>query len=140
MTAENLVLFRRVDRLPDSERRRILDRGDSRGTPYVVTDRLAGYADFKEWVTTNAVATPNPTFDEQFLQLFEAAPEAPLTLTPEGARELKKSEAAPPEAASRKRRRILPVAAKSLAGLVLGVLMALLVLAIVVAYFAFRPI
>jgi hypothetical protein len=141
LTAENLVLFRRIDRLPDTERRRVLDRGDSRGTPYVVTDRLAGYTDFREWVTANAVAVPNPSIDEQFLQLFEPlpGPPAPLTLT----RGLEKPEQPledEVENATRKPQNILPVAAKSLAGLVLGVLTALLVLAMVVAYFAFRPI
>jgi len=133
LTSENRVLFRRIDRLPDSERRRVLDRGESRGTPYVVTDRLAGYADFREWVTMNAADAPHPTLDEQFLQLFEppAGPAPPLTLT-EGLEAIEN----PPKTPLR----VLPLAAKSLAGLVLGVLTALLVLAMVVAYFAFRPI
>jgi hypothetical protein len=140
LTAENLVLFRRIDRLPDSERRRVLDRGESRGTPYVVTDRLAGYADFREWVTTNAAAAPNPSLDEQFLQLFEppVGPPAPITLMPPP--EISVGSPRTPTDPPRKRLRILPVAAKSLAGLVLGILTALLVLAMVVAYFAFRPI
>lgn len=144
MTAENMVLFRRIDRLPDSERRRVLDRGKSRGTPYVVTDRLAGYTDFRDWVTANAAVPANPTLDEQFLQLFEPPSRTPAPIT------LLQNLERPPEApapsqdsvemAPSERQRILPVAAKSLAGLVLGVLTALLVLALVVAYFAFRPI
>ena len=134
LTAENLVLFRRIDRLPDSERRRVLDRGESRGTPYVVTDRLAGYADFREWVTANAAPALNPTLDEQFLQLFESSLNhaAPITFP----QDLQPPGLEPPKEPVR----LLPVAAKSLAGLVLGVLTALLFLALVVAYFAFRPI
>jgi len=136
LTAENLVLFRRIDRLPDGERRRILDRGSSRGLPYVVTDRLAGYADFREWLTTHAAPSANPTLDEQFLQLFESPAGNPAPIT-----QLRDAVSPEPSADARTQPvRLLPVAAKSLAGLVLGVLTALLVLAVVMAYFAFRPI
>lgn len=77
-TAELLALIRQ---LPDTERRRVIDRGESRGFPYVVTDRLAGYADFRDWVTANSRPTPSApspalTIDEQFFQLFDS-PRAP---------------------------------------------------------------
>jgi len=75
---ENAELLGLVPKLPESERRRVLDRGESRGFPYIVTDRLAGYLDFREWVTVNSrpSSVPNPgrppTIDEQFFQLFDA--------------------------------------------------------------------
>jgi hypothetical protein len=54
----------------------VLDRGESQGFPYIVTDRLAGYVDFREWVTVNSKPSPSrtPTIDEQFFQLFDSAP------------------------------------------------------------------
>jgi len=74
---ESAELLGLVPQLPESERRRVLDRGESRGFPYIVTDRLAGYVDFREWVTVNSrpSSAPNPgrppTVDEQFFQLFD---------------------------------------------------------------------
>ena len=50
------ALLKAIDRLPDSERARIIDRGKHEGTPYVVTDRLAEYAGLSEWV--QAVVKP----------------------------------------------------------------------------------
>jgi hypothetical protein len=128
LTAENVVLLKRVDRLSDSERRRVLERGNSRGLPYVVTDRLAGYADFREWLTANASSAANPSLDEQFLQLFESA-------TPIVAPILRK----PSQEQVDNPKRILPIAAKSLAGLVLGILTALVFLAVAVAFFFLKP-
>ncbi len=88
-TPETAPLLSMIDRLPDAERRRVLDRGESRGLPYIVTDRLAGYADFREWVTANArgappIAVRPPTIDEQFYALFDAAP-APAAAPPRAA-------------------------------------------------------
>ena len=74
-TGENAELLALIPQLPDAERRRVLDRGESRGFPYIVTDRLAGYADFREWVTANSRAqTParSLSVDEQFFQLFDS--------------------------------------------------------------------
>jgi hypothetical protein len=79
---ENAELLDLVPRLPESERRRVLDRGETQGLPYIVTDRLAGYVDFREWVivNSNASATTSsgrtPSIDEQFFQLFDSAPPA----------------------------------------------------------------
>jgi hypothetical protein len=84
---ENAELLGLVPKLPESERRRVLDRGESRGFPYIVTDRLAGYLDFREWVTVNSrpSSVPNPgrppTIDEQFFQLFDA-PSLPAPASP----------------------------------------------------------
>jgi hypothetical protein len=80
---ENAELLGLLPQLPESERRRVLDRGESQGFPYIVTDRLAGYLDFREWVTVNSrpSAAPNggrpPSIDDQFFQLFDtpAVPE-----------------------------------------------------------------
>lgn len=92
-TPENAELLALIPQLPDSERRRVIDRGETRGFPYVVTDRLAGYADFREWLTVNSRAQPpgRPlTVDEQFFQLFDspaAAAAAAAAAAPAPARE-----------------------------------------------------
>lgn len=44
------ALLEAIDRLPESEKSRILDRGEHEGKPYLVTDRLAPYAGLTEWV------------------------------------------------------------------------------------------
>lgn len=81
-TPDTDTLLGMLHRLPEAERRRVLDRGESRGLPYIVTDRLAGYADFREWLTSNAASVPAPsrrlTVDEQFFALFDSpAPQMP---------------------------------------------------------------
>lgn len=76
-TSETASLLGMLARLPEDERRRVIDRGESRGLPYIVTDRLAGYADVREWITANATRAPAsaafrpPSVDEQFLALFD---------------------------------------------------------------------
>lgn len=98
-TAENAALLGLIGQLPETERRRVIDRGESHGIPYLVTDRLAGYADVREWITTNAAAAPIPhvtrpaTVDEQFFALFDSATAAP---TPSAVPPVAKVEPAPP--------------------------------------------
>jgi hypothetical protein len=83
-TPDTDTLLGMLHRLPEAERRRVLDRGESQGLPYVVTDRLAGYADFREWLTTNAASAPAParrlTVDEQFFALFDSPASIPASL------------------------------------------------------------
>lgn len=91
-TAESAALLGLIGHLPEAERRRVIDRGESQGIPYLVTDRLAGYADVREWITRNAAAAPIPqatrpaTVDEQFFALFDApaarAPASPPAAAP----------------------------------------------------------
>jgi hypothetical protein len=64
-------LLTRFALLPEAERRRVIDRGIFDGRPYVVTDRLAGFASFREWLELKSAPSP----DEQFAQLFEGEPE-----------------------------------------------------------------
>ena len=53
------ALLKAIDKLPDEQRQRIIERGKHEHTPYVVTDRLSGYAGLSEWV--QAVAhSPKP--------------------------------------------------------------------------------
>jgi hypothetical protein len=79
---ENARLLELIGQLPESERRRVLDRGESQGFPYIVTDRLAGYVDFREWVTTNSklsaasASSRTPSIDQQFFNLFDSAPQS----------------------------------------------------------------
>lgn len=163
---ESAELLSLIPQLPESERRRVLDRGESQGLPYIVTDRLAGYVDFREWVTANSrpSATPSParepTVDEQFFELFDSAP--PAFSSPAVSAAAAPAPAltmAAPQPVSRPfvrdepsllsasieieavqpRRRFLPTAAKSLLWLVLGILTALAFLAGIAAFFAFRP-
>jgi hypothetical protein len=44
------ALLEAIDRLPDSEKSRILGRGEHDGKPYLVTDRLAPHAGLTEWL------------------------------------------------------------------------------------------
>jgi len=66
---ETLALLSRLNRLPDAERRRVIDRGVSDGRPYVVTDRLAGFASLREWLESKADAR---SLDQQFFELFDS--------------------------------------------------------------------
>jgi len=140
---QNMALLARLERLPEHERRRIIDRGEDDGTPYVVTDRLVDQPGFREWL--NAKAQPldirksfdqagawrvprqpeisaepvRTSVDEEFAELF-----GPVSPEPEPE---------PPPAGA------VPVAAKSLLGLIIGIAAALLFLALIIAVFAFRP-
>jgi hypothetical protein len=89
---ETSQLLASLDRLREPERRRIVERGERGGTPYVVTDGLAGHPGFREWlaVSSHAVSrndarpldsagawkvivpepSPEPSIDEQFFSLF----------------------------------------------------------------------
>jgi hypothetical protein len=80
---EAASLLSGLDRLPERERQRIVDRGERGGAPYVVTGSLAGHAGFREWLAANArggrpldaagawkVIPAQPSVDEQFLSLF----------------------------------------------------------------------
>ena len=167
-TGESAELLGMVPKLPESERRRVLARGESQGLPYIVTDRLAGYVDFREWVTVNSrpssgTVAPRspvrpPTVDEQFFQLFDSAPPAfpsapakgltsTITMTTPTADPVQLEQPIAPSLLSgsieiealQPRRGFLPTAAKSLLWLVLGVLTALAFLAGLAAFFAFRP-
>jgi hypothetical protein len=44
------ALLQAIDKLPDEQRQRIIERGKHEHTPYVVTDRLSDYAGLSEWV------------------------------------------------------------------------------------------
>jgi hypothetical protein len=162
-SGENLALLARLDHLPDTERRRVIERGEYQGKPYVVTDRLAGYPGFREWLT--AMTNPpvkNSLLDEQFLQLFDApaigdgkAP-GPATIRPD-TQELDRQffqlfhpdrdadaetlwlTMRGPAATDRLPTGPVRIAARSLVGIVLGIVAAILVLGLLVAVAAFRP-
>jgi hypothetical protein len=48
------ALLNAIDKLPDEQRQCIIERGKHEHTPYVVTDRLLGYAGLSEWVQAAA--------------------------------------------------------------------------------------
>src|SRR5579863_1753598 len=77
---DHLALLARINHLPDSERRRVIDRGVSQGKPYLVTDRLAGFASLREWLDANSA--PPASVDQQFYALFES-PSPPLPSEPD---------------------------------------------------------
>jgi len=112
-TRDALALLGRLAYLPDAERRRVIDRGAHQGVPFLVTERLTGFASLREWIERNAA----PSLDEQFAQLFED--------------ELVEDQ--PPEP-SKKASPWSPVL-----GLVFGVGAALLFLVLMIAFVAFRP-
>ncbi len=118
-TRDTLALMSKLGYLPEHERRRVIDRGVHEGVPYLVTERLAGFASLREWIDR----TSEPTVDEQFAMLFEEEPA---------------QEPAPVE------QFLEPVTPpkrgwKSVLGLALGVVAALVFLVVLVALFAFRP-
>ena len=115
-TRDTLALLAKVAFLPEPDRRRVLDRGSFQGTPYIVTDRLTGFASLREWLESKG----KPTVDHEFARLFE--PEPP----PESAPELEPDESPDPGQS-----RILALA--------LGVGAAVVFLALLLAFIAFRP-
>jgi hypothetical protein len=160
---ENSALLSRLDHLPDAEWRRVIERGDYQGRNYVVTDRLAGYPGFREWLTlkTNP-ASRNTALDTQFHQLFDPNAEtAALTVSPSasplsrisstkaplaGPAILPGPAVVPPADAENSSGigAALPATpsrklAKSLLGIMLGIVAAIVLLALIVAGIAFRP-
>jgi len=109
---EILTLLSRISSLPEPERRRVIERGVSRGRPYVVTERLAGFASFREWLESK---TPAASLDQRFQDLFE-------------------DEAQEPQSQASHPKKGIPLGAMAW-----GVMVALLFLSLVIAVFAFRP-
>ncbi|PYT16448.1 MAG: hypothetical protein DMG59_10430 [Acidobacteria bacterium] len=99
---ESIALLNKIEQLREEERRRILDRGENHGTPYIVTDKLVDHPGFREWLIAGSktskppdaaepksdqkslnvagawkimkVAPPSSTsLDEQFASLFETS-------------------------------------------------------------------
>jgi hypothetical protein len=142
---QHAALLARLDRLPITERRRIIERGEVDGAPYVVTDRLVDQPGFREWLNAKAlplelrksldqagkwkVPEPAPAqradVDEQFAALFETEGEGSPA-------EAGATTEVPTPPAS------MPVA-KSVLGLIMGIAAALLFLGLLVALYAFRP-
>src|SRR5437879_6834673 len=61
---ESVALLKKLDLLPEEERRHIVDRGEHQGTPYVVTDRLVDQPGLREWLVAKtkkpALEAPPP--------------------------------------------------------------------------------
>ena len=126
-TRDTLGFMSRLAYLPDDERRRIVERGVYQGIPYLVTERLAGYASVREWIDKKSA----PTLDQQFAALFQPEPE-PAAM----------SEEPDPVALPPIRSHVdSPARSKvaSVAGLVLGMGAALIFLVLLIAFIAFRP-
>lgn len=103
-----------LSRLPDAERRRVIDRGVSDGRPYIVTDRLAGFASVREWLDSKAIS---PSLDQQFFQLFDSdVPEPDPEPAPERVH-----------------------TGSALGAMALGIAVAILFLVLVIAILAFHP-
>lgn len=79
------ALLKAIDKLPDDQLQRIVERGKHEGTPYVVTDRLADYPGLSEWVQA-AGHSPNPAkplLETAGAWKLPAAPLKPPPITPE---------------------------------------------------------
>ena len=122
-----LDLLSRVAHLPDAERRRVLDRGISGGRPYVVTDRLAGFASLREWLDQKCP----PSADDQFARLFDDEPSAQPVESRDIAESTSPDPEPAPEPAGESR---IPIVAFAL-----GAAAALLFLALLLAYAVLRP-
>jgi hypothetical protein len=128
-TAQLLTL---MDRMNETQKWRVVARGEHEGAPYVVTQQLIGQPSFRDWLT------PKPSLDDQFLRLFEeetATPTASRTRTNLPVQDLDRQflQLFETEAPASVR-----VAARSALALVLGVLAAIVVLGLAIAIFAFR--
>ncbi len=164
-SAENRALLARLEHLPEIERLRIVAAGDYEGMPYVVTDRLAGYPGFREWLMEKTDPTErNLTLDLQFQQLFDpnaetatlsayepvaervqevemAAPVDEITATPAAQPAVPDALRGPaaiapePKATEPKS----PSAAKSILAVMFGILAAILLLVLIILAYAFRP-
>jgi hypothetical protein len=58
------ALLKAIDSLSAEERQHIIERGKHERTPYIVTDRLTGYAGLSEWVqaVTHSPKSAKPSF------------------------------------------------------------------------------
>src|SRR5271166_3917459 len=59
-TPENLELLAAIDKLPAEHQRRVLDKGDHEGIPYVVTEVLPGTLKLREWLAAAKSEVPSP--------------------------------------------------------------------------------
>ncbi|MEO8051393.1 MAG: hypothetical protein ABI833_13330 [Acidobacteriota bacterium] len=73
------ALLKAIEKLPDEERLRIIERGKHEGTPYVVTDRLVDYAGLSEWLqaVSHAVKPAKAVLETAGAWKFSAAPAKP---------------------------------------------------------------
>ncbi len=129
-TRDTLMFLSRLAYLPDEERRRVIDRGVHDGIPYLVTERLAGYASLREWIDRKSA----PTLDQQFAALFEEEPQPQLYPQETEPQEPEPDEQAPVSMPGPRRRRI-----GSIVAMVLGMGAALIFLVLLIAFIAFRP-
>jgi hypothetical protein len=116
---EALALLSRIHQLPDADRRRVLERGVSHGRPYVITDRLAGFASLREWLESKTVPS---RVDQQLFELFESNVAEP------------KDAAEPKVDTDPVERTGVP-----LVGFLLGIAVAIGFLVLLIAAFVFRP-
>ena len=143
-----LILLAKVAYLPDADRRRILDRGMTQGHPFVVTDRLAGFASLREWLEIKS----SPTLDQQFARLFEPAPrefraamkpDRPMALLVHPGGRRVETDADPmailPAPLPRTRRDGAEPGKPPIFALLVGILAAVVFLVILIAVLAFRP-
>jgi hypothetical protein len=148
-TPENLALLARIEHLPEAEWRRVIERGEVQGMPYVVTDRLAGHPGFREWLTSKTdPAVRQQSLDAQFLDLFDPSA-VTRTVVPLPTRTMQSVPA--PEAFEPKTtqqtssapikappKRQKPAMARSVLAIGFGILAAVVLLGLIVAVIAFR--
>jgi hypothetical protein len=87
-------LLDRVELLPSAERERVIERGEDAGEAYLITDRLAEFSGFSEWIAQGkslsvggawqinppAKSTPPSVLDAQLASLFDPPPPPAPTL------------------------------------------------------------
>lgn len=78
------ALLKAIDKLPDDQRQRIVERGKHEGTPYVVTDRLIDYPGLSEWVqsVSHSAKPAKPVLETAGAWKLPAAPLAPAPIAP----------------------------------------------------------
>ncbi|MEO8026997.1 MAG: hypothetical protein ABI823_11005, partial [Bryobacteraceae bacterium] len=77
-TPEQRALLNLVDALQENERKRIVERGETDGTPFVITDRLIDYPSLRDWLNVNAV----PRAKHPAISTVESPSSGPAAQTP----------------------------------------------------------
>jgi hypothetical protein len=157
-TPENVALLARIEHLPEAEWRRVIERGEVQGLPYVVTDRLAGHPGFREWLTAKTDPTVrHQSLDAQFLELFDPNADT-RTIIPTATRTmisipgpaafepktnpieptLVATPQPPPASTTLPSAKQNPTMARSVLAIGVGILAAVVLLGLIVAVIAFR--
>ena len=87
---DNVEMLAAIDKLPAVHQRRVLDKGDHEGIPYVVTDVLPGTLKLREWLAEAEAQAPPPVKSTAHRGVWKIP--AVLEAPPKGAAPVKEPE------------------------------------------------